>query len=526
MKPGLSFRPQLDFRGSVWLIFLCWPCLCSGVDWPQYRGPNHNGVSTERINKQWIGSVTNPIWRVFLTNGLTSITISGGRAFTQVASDLDMDGLAHTESCVALSITNGAILWSTQMDTSSNPLYPDFGVTIGVGDDGPRSTPVVDGGSVFVLSSYLKLYRLNATNGAIIWSTNLLSGFGGSVIRWQNAASPVLEDGLIFVNANAPSNALMAFNAANGTLVWRSQNDAMTHSTPVLTTMNGVRQLIFATQKGLVSLDPQTGGLLWRTNFPFNYSTSLATSPAVYSNLVFIAGHYSQGSVAYEITFTNSTHVPRRLWWKTTTADLCHWSTPVCFEGCVIGPFTPDHNTAQLRCVDMRTGTQNWAANDFGRGGVLLVDGHLLIITERGQLVLAKANTNAYVEVGRFLAIPGYFDATNKCWNAPAVSDGKVYVRGTAYAAAFDLSLPDLKLDPPKAAPANKVELAVRTSDGTPLNSNRLPGITLRATTNLIQPRDLWTTLSNTLTLTNGVARATNVDALPQPRFFTVGEPK
>src|SRR5688572_23242295 len=74
------------------LLLLGLPLFCNGADWPQYRGPNHDGVSVERINKQWTGSVTNPVWRIFLTNGLTSLTVSGGRAFTQVASDYDVDG--------------------------------------------------------------------------------------------------------------------------------------------------------------------------------------------------------------------------------------------------------------------------------------------------------------------------------------------------------------------------------------------------------------------------------------------------
>ena len=491
-------------------------------DWPQYRGPNHDGVSTDRINKNWIGSVTNPVWLVYLSNGLTSLTVSDGRVFTQVASDLDTDGLAHKESCVALSAINGSILWSTEIDASVAPLFPDLGV--GFGDDGPRSTPVIENGSVYVLSSYLKLYRLNATNGAIVWNTNLVAAFGGSVIPWQSAASPVVENGLIYVNGNAPTSALMAFSVTNGSLVWRSQNENMTHSTPVLTTMNGLRQLIFATQRGLVSLDPLTGNLLWRTNYPFSYSGSLAASPAVYSNVVFVTGFYSQGSAAFEILYTNATQVPRLLW--SSTAHQSHWATPVCYQGCLFGQFTPDNANAQLRCFDLWTGAPKWATNNFGRGAVLLVDDHLLIVTERGDLVLAKPNTNAYTEVARFLAMPDYYDATNKCWNAPAVCDGKVYVRSTSYAAAFDLSVPDLQLDSPERVPEDKLQLTIRTANGTPVDSNRVPIMEVRASTDLALSAAQWTKLTDTLTLTNGIVRVTNLDATPPHRFFIVAEPK
>jgi outer membrane protein assembly factor BamB len=242
--------------GCVLVCCLFGVVCATAAEWPQYRGPNHNGTSADRITTEWIGSVTNAVWLVPLTNGLTSFAVGGGRAFTKVGGDLDNFGQAHKEFCLALDASNGGILWATEVDSRCTPqalnprLYPDGGVRA---DDGPRTTPAVDGGSVYVLSSYLKLYRLNATNGAVIWSTNLAAGFGGNVIPWQNAASPLLENGLLFLNANCGTSTFMAFNATNGNLVWRSQNEAMTHSTPVLATVHRVRQVIFATQRGLVA---------------------------------------------------------------------------------------------------------------------------------------------------------------------------------------------------------------------------------------------------------------------------------
>jgi outer membrane protein assembly factor BamB len=273
-------------------IAVCFSLAITGfaAAWSQYRGPDHNGVSAERLNKRWTGSVTNPVWLVQLTNGITSLTVSDGRVFTQVAQDSDEDGYGDKEFCVALSVTNGAMLWAKEVEAQGF-LYPNGGV--GYTDDGPRSTPVVANGSVFVLTSYLKLHRLNATNGEVIWSTNLVAGFGGSVIPWQNAASPVIENGLVFVNANAGTQRLMAFNATTGALVWRSQNEGMTHSTPALATIHGLRQLIFATQSGLVSLNPTgarrpckiTGPHRFVTRAPFSGSSPRTTPTQNYGAL-------------------------------------------------------------------------------------------------------------------------------------------------------------------------------------------------------------------------------------------------
>ena len=510
----------LTCRRSIWTaICLSFAVGAEARDWPQYRGPNHDGVSTDRISKQWTGSVTNALWRVFLGNGVTGLTASGGRVLTQVHRDVNG---ADMEVCVALSATDGAELWATPVD---DIVAYDGGV--GSTDDGPRSTPTIDAGSVYVLTSYLKLLRLNATNGAVVWSNDLRLTYGGNVIGWQNAASPLVDGGLIYLNVNAGTSNLMALRTSDGSLAWRSQDEHLTHSTPVLTMMNGVRQLIFATQRALVALDPLTGSLLWRTNYPFGYSTSLAASPAVYSNLVFVTGYYSQGSAAFEIRYTNATHVPRLLW--SSTAHQSHWSTPVCYRGCLFGQFTPDSANAQLRCLDLWTGTPKWATNGFGRGSVLLVDDHLLVITERGDLVLARPDTNSYTEVARFLAMPDFHTDTNKCWNAPAVADGKVYLRSTSYAAAFDISVPsvpDLQLDLPQLVPPDKLQLTIRTANGTPVDSNRVPGMELLAHSALTGSLAQWTKLTNTLTLTNGVVHVINVDATPPSRLFIVSEPR
>jgi outer membrane protein assembly factor BamB len=508
-------------RGRMGGVVACLSLVtATATDWPQYRGPTHNGVSAGRINKQWTGSVTNPVWLVYLTNGLTSLTVGGGRVFTQLARDLDEDGYGDKEFCVALSVTNGEPLWATEVDAQAF-LYPNGGV--GYTDDGPRSTPVLFNGSVYVLSSYLKLHCLNATNGAITWSTNLVEGFGGSVIPWQNAASPVIENGLVFVNANSGTASLMAFNPTNGTLVWRSQNEGMTHSTPVLATLQGMRQLIWATQSGLVSVHPQTGALLWKSAYPFTYTTSIGSSPVVHQDQVFITANYNMRAYAVQIVLSNTVQVAQPRW--TNFIQQSHWSTPVAYGGHLYGNFYPDSANGQLRCIDLATGVTRWAENNFGRSSLLLVGTNLLCLTERGSLVLVAAQTNAYQELGRFLAIPDYHPDTNKCWNALAVSDGQVYVRSTAYAARFDLSVPDLILDPPQVATHREVSLVIRTGTGAPLSSNRLTNLEVRASTNAGLSPLLWPKLNTAPVLSNGVAHISFTDVSGPQRFFLTSEP-
>src|SRR5262249_41344679 len=152
--------------------------------------------------------------------------------------------------------------------------YPNGGVGV---DDGPRSTPSVDGNFLFVLTSYLKLACLDISDGHVIWSKDLVADYGSVVISWQNAASPLTEGGLIFLNGNAPNGTLFALHENDGSQAWIGQTDPMTQASPIIATLAGVRQVIFFAQSGLVSVVPESGAVLWRYPFPFAVAT--AASP-------------------------------------------------------------------------------------------------------------------------------------------------------------------------------------------------------------------------------------------------------
>src|SRR3989442_3653492 len=142
---------------------------------------------------------------------------------------------------------------------------------------------------------------MNATNGSVLWSNELVSAYGASTIAWDNAASPCLDNDLIFVNLNSSTNNqnLIAFSMVDGSVAWSSQNENVTHATPVVATIQGVRQVVFATQTGLVSLERNAGTLLWKFTYPFApIDTSMGASPVVYSNMVYCTAGYGPGASA------------------------------------------------------------------------------------------------------------------------------------------------------------------------------------------------------------------------------------
>jgi len=447
---------------------------------------------------------------VTCTNGLSSLAVSSGRVYTQIRRTL---GGNAREVCVALDAATGDELWAADI----GPAVYDSGVG---NDDGPRSTPTVTEGRVFVLSSYLVLCCLNPSNGASLWRKDLVTLYGARVIGWQNAASPLLADGLLFVNCGSTSQSLLALRATDGSLAWRSQTEAMTQSTPVTTTMNGVQQVIFAAQSGLVSLNCTNGASLWRAPYPFSYSTSLAASPLVSTNIVFISANYSMGSFAVRISESGETWNATPIW--TNSSYKAHWMSSVCRNGHIYGLFGSS-TTASLKCIDIQNGAQKWSVNGFGRGGLLVVGGVLMVLAEKGHLVLVSAEPTGYEELSRWTAFPYYDPDANKCWNVPAICDGRVYARSTAQAVCLDIAILPLRIFSPSFA-GNTLRLRVGTADGSALDANRMAALQLRSGSDLSAPPSTWDVLADALSLTNGVAEASLPVGGSAQRFYIVTE--
>lgn len=406
-------------------------------DWPQYRGPNHDGISTEKILTQWPATGLRELWKVPLNTGFSTFSVAQGKAFTLVRRLVDG---TDQEFCVALDAQTGKELWASPLGIAKYQDGGDSGAADNRGGDGPRSTPTIDDGRVYVLSAYLQLYCFDASTGKTLWSKDIAKEYDGKVIAWQNAASPLIDGDLLFVASTGPGKSLLAFHKTDGSLAWKGQNDKMTQATPIAATILGVRQIIFFTQSGLVSVVPNTGNVLWR--YPFPYAVSTAASPVVAGDLVYCSAGYGVGGGVARISKEGDKWTATEVWresWKESKQRpkevVSHWSTPVYRDGYLYGLFSfKDFSKGPLKCVELATGKVVWTKEGFGPGGTLLVDSTVLVLDDRGNLVLVEATPKGYHELARFKALAG------KCWNAPAISNGRIYARSTKEGVCVDAS--------------------------------------------------------------------------------------
>jgi len=400
-------------------------------EWPQYRGPSTDGRTTETIGKPWTGGAPKQVWKVASPGGFSSFAVAGGRAFTLALKEAEG---AKQESLVALDANTGKELWFAPLNAAKYDGGGDDGTGENKGGDGPRSTPTADAKSVYTMSSQLALRGFDAATGKVIWTRDLLKEHAGRNISWQNAASPLLAGGLLYVAGGGAGESLLAINPKDGAVVWKAFDEKMTHATPVAANILGQPQIIFFLQSGLLAVEPKTGKELWR--YAFQYSTSTAASPVVAGDIVYCSAGYGVGAGAAKITKQGDKFVATELYRMRGNKPLAnHWSTPVVKDGHLYGMFQfKEYGKGPIKCVEIATGAVKWEKEGFGPGHVILAGDKLVALSDAGEIVLIDPKPTGYAELARADVLDG------KCWTTPVLANGRIYARSTKEAVCLDVS--------------------------------------------------------------------------------------
>lgn len=397
------------------------------TDWGTFRGPSGNGVVPALANAKWS---LKQVWKSPTNLGFSSFAESGGKVYTLVTGESDGNS---GEMLVCLDEKTGKQLWSKPL--SIVPKYTgggDSGTPDNKGGDGSRSTPVVNGGKVYAIDSMLGVFCFDAATGKQIWNHDVMKDNAGVQIKWENAASPVIDGDVLLLAGGGAGQALIGLNKNTGKVVWKAEDDKMTHATPVLADILGVHQAIFFTQTGLVAVDPQKGSVIWRAPFPYKVST--AASPVVFEDIVYCSAGYGVGAGAFKISKSGGKLEATQIW-RRENQCFNHWSTPVVKDGYLYGMFSfKEYGAGPLACVDIRTGEDKWAEKGFGPGQVILAGDKIIATSDKGEIVVVEASPDKYKEVARKDVLDG------KVWSYPILANGKIFARSTTEGVCLDVN--------------------------------------------------------------------------------------
>jgi outer membrane protein assembly factor BamB len=380
------------------------------ADWPQFRGPDHTGISTETgINKQWNTKKPKLLWKMPMTdNGYGGPAVANNVLYI-------MDHKDQNDIIRAMNATTGKQAWAYAFNDGSRDNY---GFT--------RATPSVDGTNVYALSKMGKLFSVKITTGKLNWWTDLISIYKGKIPGWEYSFSPCVDGNKIIVSPGASNSHTIALDKSNAKLLWRTNTTYLTgYSTAVPATINGVSQYIVFAGDALLGISTSDGKLIWKFSWKTGCDVNAASPLIISNNRIFITSGYGHGCAMVEVNGSSAKAI-----WENKSMQA-HFSSPVFYKGFIFGNTDP----GKLICLDPATGKTLWSKDGFEKGGLMAIENTLICaVGNTGDVVMVDANGTTYKELGRFSPL-----GNGEMWAAPIVANGKLYVRNKVALGCFDL---------------------------------------------------------------------------------------
>jgi outer membrane protein assembly factor BamB len=371
------------------------------ADWPNYRGPNYDGISSETgFSSSWPESGPKVLWKYSLGIGFASMSVSNGKVYA--TGNIDNNDFLY-----CLDAATGKEIWKKSYPC---PLYKKSH------EGGPCATPTIDGNAVYTFSKDGDAIRFDATTGKIVWHRNLHKEMGLKPPTWYFASSAFIAGDLVIYNAGKYGTAL---KKADGSTVWQSGEGPGGYSTAVPYEIAGQKGVVMLVRREVVGLNPATGKVLWK--FPFKTAYDINAADAVIAgDTIFISSGYKRGCALLKINGGNVTKV----WQNKNMSNQINCS--VFWEGHIYGFDGQVGGGGKLTCLDLTTGEKKWTQDGMGTGSLMLADGKLIILGEKGKLVVAEASLEGFKELASAQILTG------KCWTVPVLANGRIYARNAA----------------------------------------------------------------------------------------------
>ena len=394
------------------------PLTVQAGDWPQFRGPNGDGVVTGLpLKSHWEEGPPTSVWRKRVGPGWSSFAVVDGLVFTQMQ-------IGEDESVVCYDLESGKEVWVHKDEAVR---FHEFRA-----GTGPMATPTFYQGRLYTLGGTGVLNCLDPKTGKVFWSTNILKDAHAENLEWGMAGSPFAYEGKIIVNPGSDGEqaaAVAAYDWETGKKLWAGGKNPASYSTPVVATLEGQKQLLVFDGLGLTGHSLQDGSPLWHQDWKNQFHINVAKPILRKDDAIFISTSYDQGSALIRAEQSeDGKWSAAKTDWETNPKFKLKFGDAVKKDGLIYGL-----SEGILTGLDLATGKIVWRERgNFGFGQLILVDDVLIILTDEGEVVMVEASKK-HPELLRFQAIKG------KTWGHPAYAQGRLLVRNAEEMACYDL---------------------------------------------------------------------------------------
>jgi outer membrane protein assembly factor BamB len=382
--------------------------LAPAADWPQFRGPKRDDVSTEKgLLKSWPAKGPKQIWKgEGIGEGFSTVAVVGDRVYTM--GDKDKKSWVF-----ALDNKDGKVIWSAHVGNAGGSY------------SGTRCTPTVDSKLVYALGQFGDLVCLSTEDGKEKWRKNFQKDFGGRAGGWNYCESPLVDGELLVCTPGGEKASIVALNKKTGAVVWKSTSgDSAAYSSIVVSKAGNVKQYVQLTAAGVTSVAAKDGKFLWRYEKLGNNTANVPT-PIVLGDQIFCSAGYGKGGALLTVKAKDSAVNFKEDYYSDALRNK-HGGLVV------VGDYIyGDHDdSGHPFCAEWKTGDVKWKRGRVGKGGgsasVTYADGNLYVRYSNGIVALVPANAEGYKEKGSF-KIPN--SGNDHSWAHPVVSGGRLYLR-------------------------------------------------------------------------------------------------
>ncbi len=391
-------------------------------DWPRWRGKNMDGKALQTdVFKEGHGLKIG--WKKTLGSGYSSISIADGRAVTMYSD-------STFEYIVALDVDSGNELWKVELDST----YKGHDGS----HDGQLSTPTIDGDKVFIYERTGKLLAFDAKTGKELWSRDVKSEISPQEPFHGFGTSPIVFGDVLMCQAGGTDgHTVCGFDKNDGKLLWSTGSDTINYQSPITANFFGEDQLVAVADHYIYGINPMSGEMLWQYRHNGRYD---GINPLVIGSDKIFINQGRRESAMLQLSKTDGKYSVSELWKNRNIRQT--YSSTVHHEGYLYG-----YSGSFITCVDVETGNTVWKSRPPGDGFLILVDGHLVVLTKRGTLHVAKASPEDYIEMASTEVFTGL------TWTPPSFANGSIYARNLYEIARVDIAEVaemDLTIDKPK----------------------------------------------------------------------------
>ncbi|HUU19128.1 MAG TPA: PQQ-binding-like beta-propeller repeat protein [Sedimentisphaerales bacterium] len=433
MKSQKALRNNIRallFVFCVCAVLAVFSNIAKAADWPQWRGPNRDGICTETgLLKSWPEEGPKLLWELTgLGKGYSSLTIVDGRLYTM--GDVRL-GSENVQCVLAYDLSTHKRLWAAKV----GPTH----------DDGPRCTPTVDENFIYAIGTSGDVVCIEADTGKVRWSKNLQADLGGKNPNWKYSESPLVDGDKLLCTPGGRNAVIAALNKKTGELIWKSSmpdigpkgKEEAGYSSIVVTETGDIQQYVQLTNKGLIGIDAKDGRFLWGYNKIANRVANIPT-PVVYGDYIFCSTSYSTGSVLLKLAAEGNNVDAKEIYFLDDRTFQNHHGGFIRIGDYIYGGH--DHGKGKPTCIEMKTGKIMWQEDQPGGGSaaVLYADGHLYFRYEDNVLALIEANPNRYNLKSTF-KLPKRDGMSGPGWAHLVIVDGRLYARHADVLMVYDI---------------------------------------------------------------------------------------